>query len=132
MNGTDLGTTPRQRLTAGHRLRIWERDRGICCLCGRLIGGVREECFIEHKRALELGRTNDDDNLAPAHRSCRPVKDAADHRRAAKTKWVKQRCLEIRPSRRQPVPGSRSSDVRMTRWTAEPDGRCRVAGVSVQ
>jgi 5-methylcytosine-specific restriction endonuclease McrA len=114
MNVTDLGTNARQRLTASRKLRIWERNRGICCLCGQTIDGVREEWFIEHKRALELGGTNDDENLGPAHRVCKPEKDADDHRRAAKAKRVKQRFLGIRQQHRSSLPGSRSSDVRMT------------------
>jgi 5-methylcytosine-specific restriction endonuclease McrA len=114
MSGTDLGTTARQRLTASRKLLIWERNRGICCLCGQQIDGVREEWFIEHKRALELGGTNDDENLGPAHRVCKPDKDADDHRRAAKAKRVKQRFLGIRRERWRALPGSRSSSIRMT------------------
>jgi hypothetical protein len=114
VNWTDLGTTARQRLTASRKLQIWERNRGTCCLCGQPIDGIREEWFIEHKRALELGGTNEDDNLAPAHRACKRSKDADDHSRAAKAKRVKQRFLGIRREPGRGLPGARSSNVRMT------------------
>lgn len=110
----DCGTTRRTAITPRRALECWEHHAGTCCLCGRVIDGTRERWFIEHVRALELGGSNADDNLAPAHLACKPAKDALDHRRAAKAKRVKSRHLGITKPRRSRLPGGRDSAIRIT------------------
>jgi hypothetical protein len=82
----DVGTTRRRRMTQTRALQAWERHKGICVLCNVLIDGVRDDWFIEHIRALELGGKDEDENLGPAHYACKPGKDAADHSAAAQAK----------------------------------------------
>jgi 5-methylcytosine-specific restriction protein A len=114
---TDVGTTPRARLSTRDRLAVWEAHAGRCCICAAKIDGVRERWLVEHVRALELGGADDRSNMAPAHEHCaRTIKTPDDHRRAAKAKRVKARHLGVKQSA-HPLPGSRASG-----WKRKFDG----------
>lgn len=104
---TDVPTTPRKPMPESRRLRIWEAHKGVCVLCGLKIDGVREKWIIEHPRALGLGGADDDSNAAPAHETCRRIKDKDDVSRIAKAKRQKAKHLGIR--NRSVMPGSRDS-----------------------
>ena len=91
---TDVGTTPR-KLTRRDKLRIWERDKGICQSCQRQLG-PGDKWICEHVRALENGGTNDDANLAVFCKPCADAKTPRDHATAAKAKRQKSRSLGIR------------------------------------
>lgn len=115
----DVGTTERKKLTPTQRLRIWERDKGVCCLCGLKIDGIRDRWIIEHKRALELGGLDLSENMGVAHQSCADEKTNGpngDHARAAKAKRAKRMALGLKKSK-SPLPGSRS-----TKWKRKMDG----------
>jgi hypothetical protein len=112
----DIGTTKRRGMTKRRALRIWEQHKGICVLCKMPIDGAREDWFIEHLRALELGGEDVDANCGPAHLYHKKAKDADDHGRAAKAKRAKQRHLGIKVTKR-PMPGSRAS-----KWKRKMDG----------
>lgn len=92
---TDVGTTKRGSMTPARRLRIWEAHKGICCLCGKKIDGVRDKWTVEHLRALGLGGEDTDANCAPAHEACRRGKDKVDVSAIAKAKRVKAKHLGI-------------------------------------
>ena len=92
---TDVGTTAR-KLTKRDKLRIWERDKGVCQgPCKRQLG-AGDKWICEHVRALELGGTNDDNNLAVFCAACAKTKTSLDHSTTAKAKSQKQRSLGIR------------------------------------
>lgn len=115
----EVATTERKKLTPTQRLKIWERDRGVCCLCGGKIDGAREKWIVEHLRALELGGADDPSNMGVAHAGCADAKTHGpngDHARAAKAKRVKRKALGIEKSK-SPLPGSRA-----TRWKRKMDG----------
>lgn len=92
----DVGTTTRLRMTPTRALRAWERTKGVCVNCNRPIDGTKDDWFVEHIRALELGGADEDDNVGPAHLACKTAKDAADHSAAAKAKRNKRARLGIR------------------------------------
>lgn len=115
----EVTTTERKKLSPRQRLRIWERDKGVCCLCDVKIDGVREKWIIEHKRALELGGEDVEENMGPAHQDCADEKTNGpngDHARAAKAKRVKRANLGLKKSK-NPLPGSRA-----TKWKRKMDG----------
>lgn len=92
---TDVGTTKRRSMTPTRRLRIFEAHRGICVTC-KLPIKAGDKWFVEHIRALELGGEDTDENCGPAHTiTCKAVKDAEDHSRAAKAKRAKMNHLGI-------------------------------------
>lgn len=105
---TDVGTTPRKPLSPSQRLAMFERHKGICCICDRKIQ-AGEKWIDEHVIPLGLGGTNDPENRAPAHTDCAAEKTSRDIKAIAKAKRVKQRHLGIRkPSTfRKPAPGTR-------------------------
>jgi hypothetical protein len=93
----DLGTTKRRAMTPTRALKAWENTGGVCVVCDRKIDGTKERWFVEHVRALELAGKDDDQNLGPAHYdTCKAIKDADDHHRAAKAKRAKRNELGIR------------------------------------
>lgn len=97
----DIGTTKRLRMTDTRALKAWESTKGVCVTCGLKINGTKERWFVEHIRALELGGKDEDSNLGPAHfDSCKAIKDADDHARAAKAKRNKRAELGIRQTSR--------------------------------
>jgi 5-methylcytosine-specific restriction enzyme A len=115
----DVATTARKKLTPTQRLRIWERDKGVCCLCSEKIDGVREPWILEHVRALELGGADEPANMGPAHKACADAKTngpTGDHARAAKAKRSKRASLGLKRSK-NPLPGSKGS-----KWRRRMDG----------
>jgi 5-methylcytosine-specific restriction endonuclease McrA len=115
----EVATTERKKLTPTARLRIWERDKGVCCLCSVKIDGVREKWIIEHLRALELGGADEPENMGPAHKACADAKTNGpngDHAMAAKAKRNKKAALGLSKSK-NPLPGSKGS-----RWKRRMDG----------
>lgn len=97
----DVGTTPRKPLTPTGRLALFERERGICCICGKKIVGK----FIdEHKRALGLGGSNDPDNRGVAHPKCAEVKTHdEDMPRINKAKAQKKAQHGIKAQKSRPI-----------------------------
>lgn len=83
---TDAPTTRRKSMSPSRRLRIFEAHSGKCCLCGQKIDGVRDKWIVEHIRALGLAGEDEDSNCAPAHETCRRVKDKVDVAMIAKAK----------------------------------------------
>lgn len=108
----DLGTTPRRKLSTRDRLKVFEAHGGVCALCGAKIDGTRDKWIVEHLRALGLGGTDDDSNMAPAHERCASAKTADDIPRIAKAKRVKARHIGARAPSRNPMPGSRNTPFR--------------------
>ena len=53
--------------------RVAAKYRWRCRLCNKLLDGTYE---IDHIIPISLGGTNDENNLAPVHRSCHQVKSA--------------------------------------------------------
>lgn len=123
---TDVGTTPRIRLTDSEKLTLYEAQSGICPLCNRVM--VQGEALTdEHLRALGLGGSNDLGNRAIVHRACAETKTAGpegDLAQVARAKRQKRRGLGFVTPKR-PMPGSKACDV-----SRGLDGltRCRTTG----
>lgn len=110
----DVGTTKRGNLSTRRKLAIFEREKGLCALCGcRLQPG---KFIYEHMRALELGGSDTDDNIRLTCLPCAGSKTRDDHRRAAKAKRVKAKSLGLKKSK-NPLPGSKGS-----KWKRKMDG----------
>lgn len=91
---TDVGTTERKRLTPSQRLKLFEKHKGTCALCGLEIKGKR--WVVEHMRPLGLGGTNDvEENLRPVHEACAREKTVEDFKAIARAKRIKMRAIGI-------------------------------------
>lgn len=78
---------PRLHLTEKQAAKLFLERHGCCRECGRKLT-ARDEWIVEHVTALENGGTNDWENLGITCTWCKPVKDAIDHGRAAKSRDV--------------------------------------------
>lgn len=94
---SDVGTTERKRLTPSQRLKLFEKHKGTCALCGLEIKGKR--WVVEHMRPLGLGGTNDvEENLRPVHEACAREKTIEDFKAIARAKRIKMRAIGIETS----------------------------------
>lgn len=106
-----IAPTPRRKMTKARRVAIFLAANGICCLCDCQIT-PNESWFIEHPEALNLGGSDDDKDLRPAHTRCKPAKDAADKALIAERNAVIDKGCEQRPRKGRPMPGTRASGIR--------------------
>jgi hypothetical protein len=97
----DVGTTERKKSTPTQRLKLFEKEKGICCLCGLKISGK----FIdEHRRALGLGGSNDPKNRGVAHVKCADAKTRGeDMPRIVKAKAQKRAQHGIKAAKARPL-----------------------------
>jgi 5-methylcytosine-specific restriction protein A len=94
---SDVGTTERKRLTPSQRLKLFEKHKGTCALCGLEIKSKR--WVVEHMRPLGLGGTNEvDENLRPVHEACAREKTIEDVKAIARAKRIKMRAIGIETS----------------------------------
>jgi 5-methylcytosine-specific restriction endonuclease McrA len=63
--GQFTASGPGKRMT----LRLWERDRGICHLCGKAVNTLTE-ASRDHLVPLSQGGCTCSGNIALAHRGC--------------------------------------------------------------
>lgn len=103
--------THRRHISAKERMQIWEREGGICHICGQKIDGARERWDIEHVIPLAMGGDEDRGslNLKPAHVKCHGAKTREDKKQIAKAKRMEQRGAGISRHSRNPLPGGRAS-----------------------
>ena len=98
-----METTPRKYLSASAKLKLYEKHKGVCVLCGgKIIPG--DKWIVEHLRPLALGGTNEDGNLAPVHVACAAAKTfgkEGDNARSAKSKRQKIAALGIKADARK-------------------------------
>lgn len=74
-----VAPTKRRPMTKARRTRIFLSRNGVCFVCGKQIRDG-EAWIVEHPEAVNLGGSDDDDELWPAHETCRRVKDKADRK----------------------------------------------------
>jgi len=101
MRQTDTwrGKTDNAKVPAYVRLRIFNRENGICHISGRKITAA-DKWELEHKVALCNGGTHSEDNLAPALVKPHQAKTALDLAQKAKNDRVRKKHIGIRkPSR---------------------------------
>jgi len=111
MNVQFIAPTPRRNMTKARRTRIFLAANGMCCLCHVQIR-AGESWFIEHPEALNLGGSDNDADLRPAHTKCKPAKDAADKKLIAKRNTTIDKGCADKPRKSRPMPGTKASGVR--------------------
>lgn len=104
-----IAPTPRRPMTKQRRVRIFLSRNGVCCHCTVQIRAHIDDWFIEHPEAVNLGGSDDDADLWPAHVKCKPVKDAADAALIAdRNSFIDKNCVDA-PRKSRPMPGSKAS-----------------------
>jgi hypothetical protein len=104
-----IAPTKRRSMSKQRRTRIFLSRNGVCCLCGFQIRAHAEDWFIEHPEAINLGGSDDDADLHPAHVRCKPAKDAADAALIAERNSVIDKHCADAPRKSRPMPGSKAS-----------------------
>ena len=70
----------RPAMTKKRRLMIWERDKGICYLCGEKVK-AGELWDADHRLAWEISRDDSDENIFVAHKEgCHIEKTKSDRK----------------------------------------------------
>jgi len=104
----------RPSMTKAKRARIFVAHDGVCWLCKCKIGAA-ELYDIDHQVSRELGGSDDDDNLAPAHKDCHKAKSKLDVAMIAKSNRLQRAAdPETRRKTKHPI---RS---RKTPWASRP------------
>lgn len=89
------------------RARIFLVHEGVCWLC-KLKIGANEPYDIDHQVSRELGGSDDDDNLAPAHKECHRAKSKDDVRMIAKSNRIRRQANpETRRQTKHPIRSNR-------------------------
>jgi 5-methylcytosine-specific restriction protein A len=93
----------RTSMSKARRLRIWEKEKGVCYLCRcKVLAGEAWEA--EHVIPWTIGFDDSDDNLKVAHKEgCHATKTKADVKAIAKCKRIERKSdpLTRKPSRMQ-------------------------------
>lgn len=100
---------PRRKRTTLQKLAIFERDKGLCHICGEKIDGTREAWELEHKIPYALTNDDTDENLSPAHVSCHRRKTRQDKADIAKSNRVRAKHNGAKASPKRPIAGSKAS-----------------------
>lgn len=97
------------------RVRVFDRERGLCHMCRRLIRtGERWTC--EHRVAIINGGANAEDNLCLTCCNCLPIKNRADVAIKSDTYAMRRKHILMRKAKRI-FPGSRAD-----KWKKHVDG----------
>lgn len=99
-----IGATPDTAAPLRVRLRVFERERGLCHRCRRKIS-ASDKWTLEHVVALANGGRNAEENLACTCEWCLPIKNAQDV--AIKAKGARIRARHTGAAARRPTLQSR-------------------------
>jgi 5-methylcytosine-specific restriction endonuclease McrA len=102
---------PRRRhISTRERVKIFEREKGICHFCDVKIFGEREDWDVSHEIPLELGGDDEGPNLRVAHRKCHKLHTAkVDAPAIAKSRRVRAKHMGAKAPSRNPLPGGKQS-----------------------
>lgn len=104
--------TDRSNMSKPRRVRIFLSRNGECCICHQQIRAHVDEWYIEHPEAVNLGGSDKDEDLWPAHYKCKPGKDAADAALIAeRNSFIDKNCVDA-PRKSRPLAGTKASGIR--------------------
>lgn len=105
-----IGKTPDTAIPLRVKLRIWEREQGICHLSGRKIR-PGEPYDFDHKIALINGGEHRESNLFPALRDKHREKTALDVAEKAESARIRSKHIGAKTTS-HPMPGSKASGLK--------------------
>lgn len=110
--------TKRKSISKAKRAKIFLNHGGICWLC-KLKIAADEPYDIDHQVSRELGGSDEDDNLAPAHKDCHRTKTKADVKAIAKSNRIRRALNpETRRVSKRPIPKPKDH-----KWPSRPWGK---------
>lgn len=110
----------RPAISKAKRARIFLAHDGVCWLCKGKIG-LEEPWDCDHQVSRELGGSDEDDNLAPAHKDCHREKSKQDVAMIAKSNRIRRALgpMELR-KKRKAIP-SRAFAKGKSTWNKKPN-----------
>ena len=99
------------------KLRIIDRQGGLCAACDRKLGMAGETVEFDHIVALILGGENRETNLQALCGMCHGAKTRQDVAQKAQDAKRKASRYGVKAAPRNPIPGSKAS-----RWKRKMDG----------
>ena len=93
------------------KLRIFDRDKGRCCICTRKLGVGGEKFDFDHIVALANGGKHAEVNLQTLCTACHRSKTRVDVAEKSDIATTRKKHLGFVPKKR-PMPGSRASRVK--------------------
>lgn len=100
-----IAGTPRKAMTPARKRRIHAQHSGLCTYCGQEVEVQGPTVIYDHEIPLELGGSDEDENIGPIHASpCNKIKTAADARQIAKMRRQSKMDEPREPSRLQSRP----------------------------
>lgn len=90
-----IGKTDDQKVPDRVRMRVFDREGGICHLTGEKIDPVRDEWDLDHKVALILGGEHRETNLFPAKKEPHRRKTAVEMKVKSKIARTRKKHLGI-------------------------------------
>lgn len=94
-----IGRTDDAKVPPRVRLRIFDRENGICHLTGRKIDPVRDAWDLDHKVSLILGGEHRETNLFPALKEAHKRKTATEIAVKSKIARVRKKHIGIKPEK---------------------------------
>jgi len=86
----------RRAMTPARKARIWKSRKGICWMCNFPVPETGPEVRYDHKLAIDLGGSDDDENLWPLHREpCDRIKTASDRQKIDKRRRQSKLRLDV-------------------------------------
>ncbi len=108
----------RKSISKAKRVQIFLDHGGICWLCKQKIA-ADAPYDIDHQVSRELGGSDEDDNLAPAHKDCHRTKTKADVKAIAKSNRIRRDLSpETRRVSKRPIPKPKDH-----KWPSRPWGK---------
>lgn len=92
MKREPVPATKRGSISEARKRRIWEREKGICWMCGKPVEMLGPTVRYDHRIPLELTGTDADENIFPLHREpCDRLKCKADAAKIAKVRRIRKK-----------------------------------------
>lgn len=100
----------RPSISKANRARIFLAHDGVCWLC-KLKIAADAPYDIDHQVSREIGGSDEDENLAPAHKDCHKAKTKQDVKAIAKSNRIRR---DLNPETRRK--GSRPIPQHVNPW----------------
>lgn len=106
----------RPSISKAKRARIFLAHEGVCWLCKAKIA-ADTPYDIDHQVSRELGGSDDDDNLAPAHKDCHREKTKLDVAMIAKSNRIRRANGPVEMRKKRKAIPSRPFPKRKIEWS---------------
>lgn len=109
-----IGKTPDTPIPPRVKLRIWDRDKGLCQICGNRPFPIAE---YDHKDRIKDGGEHRESNIRLVCQPCHKRKSASERKVGKKVDRTRKKHMGISKPKGRPLPGTKASG-----WKQKIDG----------